>query len=122
MRFAMFCYAEEPTEWRVEEFGDVMDKHTRLNEKLAAAGKLGPNLQLMPTAEAATLRVDAQGKTLVLDGPFAETKEALLGFWIFEAESMDEAIAIARQYASHGIGGALEVRPIREFDPGALAR
>jgi hypothetical protein len=54
----------------------------------------------------------------VLDGPFAETKEVLLGFWVFDAASLDEAIGIAREFAGHQPGGALELRPVMEYDPG----
>ena len=56
----------------------------------------------------------------MLDGPFAETKEALLGFWVFDAASLDEALGIAREFASHMPGGTLELRPVKEYDPGGV--
>jgi hypothetical protein len=55
----------------------------------------------------------------VIDGPFAETKEVLLGFWIFDADSRDEAIAVAKEFASHAPHGSYELRPALDYDPGA---
>ena len=116
MRFAMFCYAPEAVEWRKEDDEAVMAKHMVTQAKLEAAGKLGPNLRLMPTSTAMSIRGGAE--PMVLDGPFVETKEVLLGFWVFEAASLDEAIEIAREYASHMPGGGLELRPVKEFNAG----
>ena len=120
MRFAMLCYAPESVQWRKEDDDAVMEKHNATQAGLTAAGKLGPHLRLMPTSTAMTIRGGAE--PMVLDGPFAETKEALLGFWVFDAASLDEAIGIAREFASHMPGGALELRPVKEYDSGgALA-
>ena len=76
--------------------------------------------RLLPTTAATTLR---KGKEpLVLDGPFAETKEQLLGFYVVDVASLDEALAIAKDLAAANPGiGAYELRPIDFFDPGALA-
>jgi hypothetical protein len=121
MRFAMLCYAPESTQWRKEDDDAVMEKHNASEARMMAAGKLGPHLRLMPTSAAMTIRA-GPGEPLVLDGPFAETKEALLGFWIFEAASLDEALDVAREFSSHMPGGALELRPLKTYDPGgALA-
>jgi hypothetical protein len=73
---------------------------------------------LMPTTAATTVR---EGKEIVvLDGPFAETKEQLLGFYVIEAESLDEAIEAAKELAgpraAAGLNGALEIRPIHFFE------
>ena len=69
---------------------------------------MGPTLRLMPTTAATTIRAGAQ--PVILDGPFAETKEQLLGFYVVECNDLDEAIEIAKQFL-HG-SGALEIRPI----------
>jgi hypothetical protein len=116
MRFAMFCYANETGNWTKEMDDAVMEKHNATQARLRAAGQLGPNLRLMPTTTAMTVRGGAE--PMVLDGPFAETKEVLLGFWVFDAASLDEAIGIAREFASHTPGGSLELRPVMEYDPG----
>jgi hypothetical protein len=63
---------------------------------------------------ATTVRV-ADGSTLTTDGPFAETKEALNGYLIFEADDLDAAIALAARIPAARMGGAVEVRPIVEW-------
>jgi hypothetical protein len=122
MRFAMFCYAPEGVTWTREMDDAIMEKHNATQARLHASGKLGPHLRLMPTTTAVTVRGGPE--PMVLDGPFAETKEALLGFWVFEAANLDEAIGIAREFAGHSPfrGGALEVRPVRDFNPGAALK
>jgi len=72
-------------------------------------------IRLMPTTAAVTLRSGRE--PLVIDGPFAETKEQLLGFYIIEAGSLDEAIDSARRIKGDEKGGAFEVRPLRVFEP-----
>ncbi len=70
-------------------------------------------LQLAPPETATTVRVQ-DGKTLTTDGPFVETKEALGGYLLFEAEDLDAAIDLASQIPAARMGGAIEVRPIVE--------
>jgi hypothetical protein len=81
---------------------------------------MGPVARLMPTTAATTLRASAE--PLVIDGPFAETKEALLGFYVVECGSLEEAIEAARALMAPrmaaGLMCALEVRPISVFFPG----
>jgi hypothetical protein len=117
MRFALLCYADESVQWTQEVEDTVMERHLASERRLQERGKLGPNLRLMPTTTAVTIHSGA--KPLVVDGPFAETKEALLGFWVFDAASLDEAIDIAREFASHRPRGKLELRPVKEYRPGA---
>ena len=69
--------------------------------------------QLQPGDTATTVRVQ-DGSTLTTDGPFAETKEALGGYYLFEADDLDEAIAIAARIPAARLGGAVEVRPVVE--------
>ena len=117
MRFALLCYSEESFPWTKDLEDAVMEKHLASGQRLEARGQLGPNLRLMPTTSAVTIHSGRE--PLVVDGPFAETKEALLGFWVFDAPSLEEAIAIAREFASHAPGGKLELRPVKEYSPGA---
>jgi hypothetical protein len=70
-------------------------------------------LQLQPPETATTVRVK-DGKTLRSDGPFAETKEALGGYFIYEADDRDSAIALASRVPAASMGGAVEVRPVVE--------
>ena len=121
MLYAILCYDSEDivSAWSKEKDDQVMRDLGTVQTKLAAEGKLGPVARLMPTTAAVTLR---KGKdTLVIDGPFAETKEQLLGFFIVEGANLDEAVAAAKQLAAaSGSAGAYEVRPLAIFDPGAL--
>jgi hypothetical protein len=120
MLYALLCYNDEDMvfSWSKEEDDAVMARLAVVQEKLARQGKLGPALRLMPTTAATTLRKDSD-PPLVLDGPYAETKEALLGFYIVDCEDLDEALGIARDLAKANPGGAYEIRPLRLFLPGS---
>jgi hypothetical protein len=120
MLYAMLCYNDEGAvfSWTKEEDDAVMAKLHVVHERLQAQGKMGPSLRLMPTTAATTLRKD-QDPPLVLDGPFAETKEQLLGFYVIDCDSLDEAVGVARELAKANPGGAYEIRPVRLFSPGA---
>jgi hypothetical protein len=89
-------------------------KHHQVREQLMAQGKLGPAVRLMPTRTARQLRTAERGA--VIDGPFAETKEQLLGFYIVDCESEAEALDIARKLPT--VGTIFEVRPVKLFFPG----
>ena len=67
--------------------------------------------QLQPPETATTVRVE-DGRTLTTDGPFAETKEALGGYYLLEAEDLDAAIELAARIPAARLGGAVEVRPL----------
>ena len=83
---------------------------TKVTEKLTKQGRLGPVARLLPTTAATTLRKD-QDPPLVVDGPFAETKEQLLGFYIIDCESLDEAIETSRELARANHGRLLRDPP-----------
>ena len=69
--------------------------------------------QLQPSSTATTVRVDG-GETLTTDGPFAETKEVLGGFYLYEADDLDSALEVAARIPAARMGGAVEVRPLVE--------
>ena len=77
-----------------------------------APGVTGGN-QLQPPDTATTVRVE-DGQTLSTDGPFVETKEALGGYYLFEADDLDAAIELASRIPAARMGGAVEVRPVVE--------
>ena len=79
--------------------------------ELAAAGKLGPAEELASSRTARTVRAEA-GRTLITDGPYAELKEQLGGFYLIEADSIEEACAWAARVPSVALGGTVEVRPV----------
>ena len=116
MRFALLCYSDGSIREDKQLEDAVLAKHHATNARLREAGQLGPNLRLVPPAAAMTVR--AGPEPMMLDGPFAETKEVLLGLWVFDAASLDEAIGIAGEFASHMPDGSLELRPVMEYDPG----
>jgi hypothetical protein len=92
-----------------------------VTEKLTRQGRLGPVARLVPTTAATTLRKD-RDPPLVIDGPFAETKEQLLGFYVIDVSGLDEALQFARDLAKANPGGAYEIRPVGLFLPGGLAK
>jgi hypothetical protein len=121
MQYAILCYHSEDVvcSWTKEEDDAVMAKLKVVHDRVAKAGKLGPVARLMPTTAATTLRKD-QDPPLVIDGPFAETKEQLLGFYVLECQSLEEVLEVARDLARANPGGAYEIRPISFFQPGAV--
>jgi hypothetical protein len=117
MLYAILCYNEEDVvwSWSKEEDAAVMARLGAVQDRLAKAGKLGPALRLLPTTAATTLR-KTQDPPLVIDGPFAETKEQLLGFYVIDVADLDEALDAARDLAAANPGGAYEVRPIAVYN------
>ena len=121
MLYAILCYNDEDAvgAWTKEQDDKVMADLAAAQKKLAAKGRLGPVVRLLPTTAATTFRKEPP---LVIDGPFAETKEQLLGFYIVERDTLDGAIEAARELAKANPGlGAYEIRPIGTFIPEVLA-
>ncbi len=122
MQYAILCYHDEKVTcaWSKEEDDAVMAKLGVVMDKLTRQGKLGPVARLLPTTAATTLRKDRE-QPIVIDGPFAETKEQLLGFYIIDCQSLDEALEIARELGAANPGGAYEIRPVGLLLPGKSA-
>ena len=121
MLYAILCYHDEDFvgSWTKEQDEAVMKKLAVVQDKLTKERRLGPEARLLPTTAAATLR--KEDPPLVLDGPYAETKEQLLGFYIVDCENLDAALEVARELGAANPGGAYEVRPVGVFRPGGLA-
>jgi hypothetical protein len=119
MLYALLCYNDEATVWAWDKTqdGEVMARLGVVRERLEKAGKMGPSLRLLPTTAATTLR--KSDPPLVIDGPFAETKEQLLGFYIIDVADLEEALQIARDLGEANPGGAYEIRPLAVYNPGA---
>jgi hypothetical protein len=119
MLYAILCYHDEDLvgSWSREQDAAVMAKLAVVQDKLTRQGRLGPVARLLPTTSAATLR--KENPPLVIDGPFAETKEQLLGFYVVDAKNLDDALEVARDLGHANPGGAYEIRPIGYFTPGS---
>ena len=116
MFYCILCYnlESELEAWTREKEAAVLAQRELVTHKLATEGRLGPVGRLMPTTTAMTVR--ASREPLVLDGPFAETKEQLLGFYLVDCKSLEDALDVARRLM--GDTGALEIRPLAMFYPG----
>lgn len=89
----------------------IMREYGAVIQGLIKSGQFRGGGQLHPTSVATTVRMK-QGKTILTDGPFAETKEQFGGYHLVECQNLDEAIAIASRIPTLSAGGAIEVRPI----------
>ena len=121
MLYAILCYDSEEAvaSWSKEQHAGVMARLGAVQDKLRQQGRLGPAASLVPTTAAVTIRKSQEA--LVLDGPFAETKERLLGFFIVDCASLDEAVETAQELArANGLGGSYELRPVSVLQPGGL--
>lgn len=118
MLYAILCYHDEDFvgSWTRDQDAAVMAKLAVVQDRLKKEGRLGPVARLLPTTAATTLRKD--DPPLVLDGPYAETKEQLLGFYIIDCENLDAALGVARDLGAANPGGAYEIRPVGMFAPG----
>jgi hypothetical protein len=117
MLYAILCYNSEDAvgSWSKEYHDATMTRLRAVGDKLDKQGRLGPVARLLPTTAATTLRKGRE--ELVIDGPFAETKEQLLGFYIVDCASLDGAIDVARDLAKANPGtGSYEIRPVAEFN------
>ncbi len=129
MLYAILCYNDQSVvgSWSKEEDDMVMARLGVVHEKLANARKLGPAARLHPTTTAKTLHKGGTGRRLqesgeaavVTDGPFAETKEQLLGFYVVDCAGPEEALEICRELGRANPGGAYELRPVSLYLPGS---
>ena len=116
MLYSILCYESEAlAAGRTKQEDDAMMVRIRnVQQKLKVEGKLGPVARLMPTTTATHIR--AGKDPMVIDGPFAETKEQLLGFYVLDCASLEEAIEAAKDLAREKPHGTLEIRPIAVFN------
>ncbi len=106
MKYLCLVYGEE------QKMREVDDRHClAYDESIRASGHCIASEALQPVSTATTVRV-RNGKVSVTDGPFAETKECLAGFYLIEARDLNEAIQVAARIPPAGVG-SIEVRPIR---------
>ena len=116
MQYLCLIYDDE-TMWQTMPENDrnaIMGEYMGFTESIRTSGNMVAGDALQPTSTATTVRV-RNGETLVTDGPFAETKEQLGGYYLIEANDADEALAIAARIPSARYG-SIEVRPVMVFE------
>jgi len=114
MQYALLIYTEEPTEAPPEEvMAAEMEAYNAFGQHITDRGAMKGGEALASSSTATTVRV-RDGRTITTDGPFAETKEVLGGFYLVDAADLDEAIGYAAMIpgAKHG---SIEVRPVWDF-------
>jgi len=118
MLYAILAYhvEAEVMSWTPDEDAALMTNLRRVHDRLDQQKLLGPSARLRATGKARTLR--GPGAGMVLDGPFAETKEQLLGLYVVDCASEDAAIAVARDLREVNPTAVYEIRPIALYIPG----
>jgi hypothetical protein len=112
MKYMLLIYMHDNGEWdRLSE--DEQNAVSQEYFAIASAPGVNGGDQLQPAGTATTVRVQ-DGRTLTTDGPFAETKEELGGYYLLEADDLDSALEIAARIPAARLGGAIEVRPVVE--------
>ena len=109
MRFMVIVKATEDSERGAMPSQDMLAAMGAYNEELVKAGVMLDGDGLRPSSHGARVRFDDEGNASVIDGPFAETKELVSGYWVFEVSSKEEAVEWARKAPFRG--GELEIRP-----------
>jgi hypothetical protein len=116
MRFVVMVRANEDTEGGVMPSEELLTAMGEYNEELVKAGVMIAGEGLQPSSTGARVRFSGKDRT-VIDGPFAESKELIAGFWIFEVKSLDEAIEWVKRCPNPMDGESeIEIRPVYELD------
>ena len=118
MYYAILAYHEEGVveSWSKEEDAALMTDLLEVNDRLVREKSLGPAARLGPTERAVTVR--GKGEGIVIDGPFAETKEQLLGFYVVDFPTIEAAVAAARELRRANPTAVYEIRPVSLYLPG----
>jgi hypothetical protein len=122
MLYAILCYGDEGVfaAMSAEEGQAAVEAMGGVIEKFVADGQFAGSLRLMKTTAAVTVRPGPDW--FVVDGPFAETKEQLLGLAIVDCKTFEEAVEAARLWARRKGSGSTELRPLESFQLGPAAR
>jgi hypothetical protein len=112
MNYLLMIYSNEAEEeaWSEAATGKIVQEYVEFTKSIVQAGQFKAGDRLKPVSTASTVRV-RNGKTTITDGPFAETREQLGGYYLVDAKDLDEALAIAARIPS-ARHGSIEVRPI----------
>jgi hypothetical protein len=117
MQYLLMCCSNEAQWAKVPdgERGRIMDEYGKLMHELKTSGRLLAGAKLDQSASAVTVR-EKNGKPLLTDGPFAETREQLGGYHLIECKDRDEAVKIALRIPTLPAGGTIEVRPVLQTE------
>lgn len=113
----IFGSEDRAANWSAEEHDEVMGRHAQLRAQLSAQQRLGPVVRLSPKDSKVVRR--SRGQVRVTDGPHAETKEQLMGIYVVECATFDDAVAATELLDFET--GVFEIVPLRYLDPGQLA-
>ena len=118
MMYAILAYhvEAEVLSWTREEDAALMEKLSKAHERVNQQGRLGPAARLGATGKARTLR--GPGNGTIVDGPFAETKEQLLGLYVLDCADDDAAVEAARELRRANPTAVYEIRPVMTYRPG----
>ena len=119
MLYSILIYGSEAhvAGWTPEEESAVMGRHAQLRRGLTEAGRLGPVMRLTPEGGKIVRRYKDRGH--ITDGPFAETKEQLMGIYVIDCRSIEDAIAATEQLEFET--GVFEIRPVMTLEKGGVA-
>jgi hypothetical protein len=111
----LMCCIDEEAWAKVPEArkGEIMQEYDELIQSIGQSGRLRASVKLQPSATSTTIR-EKNGKTVITDGPFAETKEQLGGYHVVECRNLDEAMSIAARIPTLRVGGSIDVRPVEQ--------
>jgi hypothetical protein len=115
MQYMLMCCIDEEVWAKVPEAqkGEIMQEYDELIQSIGESGRLRASVKLQPSATSTTVR-EKNGKTVITDGPFAETKEQLGGYHLVECRNLDEAMSIAARIPTLRVGGTIDVRPVEQ--------
>ena len=119
MKYLLLIHqGDAPTPYTPDEWAKLSEDEQKAvyrdYQQINQDPRVTPGAQMQPPETATTVRVD-NGATLTTDGPFAEIKEAIGGYFVLEADDLDAAIEVAARVPAARMGGAVEVRPIAEY-------
>ena len=113
MQYMLMCCFDEELWAKLPDTqkGQIMQEYDELMRAIGKSGRLRDSMKLQASSTGTTVRA-TNGKLIITDGPFAETREQLGGYHVVECEDLDEAVAIAARIPTVRVGGTIEVRPV----------
>ena len=122
MQYLLMCCIDEELWAKLPDTqkGKIMREYGELMQAIGTSGHLRASVKLGPSSSSATVR-EKNGKPVITDGPFTETREQIGGYHLVECRDLDEAISIAARIPTVRVGGSIEVRPVEQASGGYVA-